>query len=119
MNNCFYRRKIVPCVFAILFLWANPLWAAEEGSETPAQQEESVFDSIKRKSQEWFGGDDKAAKAGEETQKPSEPSNKSDGRKAIDTIKHRMKKASDNVSESVDRDKKTLKKKLDKLSNDK
>jgi hypothetical protein len=74
---------------------------------------------MKRKTQEWFGGDEKAEKAKEEARKPSEPSKKSDGRKVVDTFKQRMKKASDNVSESVDRDKKILKKKLNKLSSDK
>ena len=40
---------------------------------------------------------------------------KSDGPKVIDTVKKGMQQISDNVSESIDRDKKTLKKKLDTL----
>ena len=48
--------------------------------------------------------------------KPQAPATqKSDGRKAIDAVKEEMKQISDNVSDSIDRDKKTLKKKLDKL----
>jgi hypothetical protein len=42
---------------------------------------------------------------------------KSDGRKAIDAVKEEMKEISDNVSESIARDKKTLKEKFDTPQN--
>ena len=67
------------------------------------------------------GGEQKAQKDEKavepQTDKPSQinPAGQSDGRKVIDTVKKRMQKTSDNVSKSVDRDKKTIKKKLDKL----
>lgn len=50
--------------------------------------------------------------------KSQEPTTqKSDGRKAIDAVKEEMKQISDNVSESIARDKKTLKGKFDTPQN--
>lgn len=90
-----------------------------------ANQEESFFQGIKRNLDEWLGRDNSADKALKEAPKPAEQKpqapaiKKSDGRKVIDTFKKEMNKISDNVSESVERDKKTLKKKFDKLNDKK
>jgi flagellum-specific peptidoglycan hydrolase FlgJ len=106
-------------VTALLLMLAQPLWAVEESSTPQGKQEESVFETTKRKAREWMNGD--SNKAQEEAPQEAEiksqtpTQQKSDGRKAIDTVKKRMNKISDNVSESIDRDKKTLKKKLDTL----
>jgi len=112
-------------VSALSLMLAQPLWAAEETPTSQGKQEESFFQKLKRDFDEWLGRDNSAGKAQKEVrkpteQKPKEPAvKKSDGRKAIDTFKKRMNKVSDNVSESVERDKKNLKKKLDKLNDKK
>jgi len=100
---------------AFLFMLAQPLWAAEEPPAPQGQQEESFFQGIKRNIDEWLGRDNSAGKAKEEVPKQEARPPQSDGRKAINSFKKGMNKISDNVSESVERDKKTLKKKLDKL----
>ena len=111
---------------ALSLMVAQPLWA-EESPAAPDTQEESVFQAIKRKANEWLGGNpsstkaQKAQKDDKKVEPPTDPQSQknsagqSDGRKVIDTVKKRMQKTSDNVSKSVDRDKKTIKKKLDKL----
>ena len=105
---------------ALSLMVAQPLWA-NESPAAPDIQEESIFQTIKRKANEWFGREQNAQKDEKavepQTDKPSQinPTGQSDGRKVIDTVKKRMQKTSDNVSKSVDRDKKTIKKKLDKL----
>lgn len=91
---------------AVFMMLAQPLSAAESSA---GQQEESVFQAIKRKTKEWLDWDKNADKAKKETQKQSDDS------KALDKFKKRMKKASDNVSKSVDKDKKTIEKKLNKM----
>jgi len=107
-------------VFSLLL--AQPLWAAEETFAPQGVQEESFFASLKRDLDEWLGRKKPADKAKEEAPKPAEPkpqepvAKQSGGRKAINTFKRGMNKISDNVSESVERDKKTLKKKFDKLT---
>ncbi len=112
-------------VSALLLMLAQPLWAVEETPTSQGKQEESFFQGIKRNLDEWLGRDNSADKARKEAPKPAEQkpqapaAKKSDGRKVIDTFKKRMNKVSDNVSESVERDKKTLKKKFDKLSDKK
>jgi hypothetical protein len=112
-------------VSALSLMLAQPLWAAEETPTSQGKQEESFFQGIKRNLDEWLGRDNSADKDRKEAPKPTEQkpqapaTKKPDGRKVIDTFKKRMNKVSDNVSESVERDKKTLKKKLDKLSDDK
>ena len=106
---------------------AQPLWA-EESATPQVKQEESFFASLKRDLDEWLGRkkpDDNTAK--NEAPKPAEPKPKpqkpskqqSDGRKALNTFKKEMNRISDNISESMERDKKTLKKKLDKLNSKK
>jgi hypothetical protein len=106
-------------VTALFFMFAQPLWAVEEKPASQVNNEESFFETIKRKAQEWFGEDD-APKAEVEKQAEKKPqpqvAQESDGRKAINTVKKEMKRISNNVSETVERDKKTIKKKLDKLS---
>ena len=104
---------------ALSLLVTQPLWSAQDSSATPAQQEESFFQGLKRSLDEWLGKDSSSNKAKEKAPKPVDPPPQSDGRKAINAIKDRMQKTSDNISESVDRDKKTLKKKLQKLDSDK
>lgn len=105
---------------ALSLMVAQPLWA-NESPAAPDTQEESIFQTIKRKANEWLGREQNAQKDEKavepQTDKPSQinPAGQSDGRKVIDTVKKRMQKTSDNVSKSVDRDKKTIKKKLDKL----
>jgi len=108
-------------VAALSLMFAQPLGAIEENPAPQAKQEESIFESIKRKTHEWLSWDNNTEKAQKEAlkqteKKPQKPAiKKSDGRKAIDTFKKEMKRISDNVSESIERDKKNLKKKLDKL----
>ena len=105
---------------ALSLMVAQPLWA-NESPAAPDTQEESIFQTIKRKANEWLGREQNAQKDEKEvapqTDKPSQKNSagQSDGRKVIDTVKKRMQKTSDNVSKSVDRDKKTIKKKFDKL----
>ena len=105
---------------ALSLMVAQPL-GANESPAAPDIQEESIFQTIKRKANEWLGREQNAQKdekaVAPQTDKPSQinPAEQSDGRKVIDTVKKRMQKTSDNVSKSVDRDKKTIKKKLDKL----
>jgi hypothetical protein len=117
---------------ALSLMLAQPLWA-EESATPQVKQEESFFASLKRDLDEWLGRKKPAdtvqneappkAKATEPkpqkpaTQKPSEQP--SDGRKALNTFKKEMNKISDNVSESMERDKKTLKKKFEKLNSKK
>jgi biopolymer transport protein ExbB/TolQ len=106
-------------VTALFLMLAQPLWAVEENSAPQGKQEESVFETTKRKAREWMNGN--SNKAQEEapqeakTKSQAPAPQKSDGRKVIDTVKERMNKISDNVSESIDRDKKNLKEKLDTL----
>ncbi len=109
---------------ALSLMVAQPLWA-KESPAAPDTQEESIFQTIERQVNEWLGGEQKAQNTPNDertvepqTDKPSQKNSagQSDGRKVINTIKKRMQKTSDNVSKSVDRDKKTIKKKLDKLS---
>ncbi len=108
-------------VTAFSLMLAQPLWAAEETPVPQVQKEESFFETIKRKAQEWFSWDNNTEKVQKEAPKPTEEkpqepaTQKSDGRKAVDTFKKEMNKISDNISKSVERDKKNLKKKLDKL----
>ncbi len=108
-------------VAALSLMFAQPLLAIDENPSPQAKQEESIFESIKRQTQEWLSWDNNTQKAQKKTPKQTEKNpqksatKKSDGRKAIDTFKKEMKKISDNVSESIERDKKNLKKKLDKL----
>ena len=105
---------------ALSLMVAQPLWA-NESPAAPDIQEESIFQTIKRKAHEWLGREQNAQKDEKEvapqTDKPSQKNSagQSDGRKVIDTVKKRMQKTSDNVSKSIDRDKKTIKKKLDRL----
>ncbi|MDH5457163.1 MAG: hypothetical protein OEY26_00470 [Nitrospinota bacterium] len=111
---------------------AQPLWA-EESATPQVKQEESFFASLKRDLDEWLGRkkpDDNTAKneaPPKDTElKPQKPAaqkpvakQQSDGRKALNTFKKEMNRISDNISESMERDKKTLKKKLDKLNSKK
>ena len=112
-------------MIAFLLMLAQPLWAAEEPPTSQDKQEESFFQGVKQDLDKWLGRDNSADKAQKEDPKPVEPKPKepvvkqSDGRKAINSFKKGMKKISNNVSESVERDKKTLKKKLNKLSDKK
>ncbi len=105
---------------ALSLMVAQPL-GANESPAAPDIQEESIFQTIKRKANEWLGREQNAPKDEKavepQTDKPSQinPAGQSNGRKVIDTVKKRMQKTSDNVSKSVDRDKQTIKKKLDKL----
>ncbi len=112
---------------ALSLMVVQPLWA-EESPAVPDTQEESVFQTFKRKANEWLGGNPSSPKAQKDDKKvepPTDPQSQensagqSDGRKVIDTVKKRMQKTSDNVSKSVDRDKKTITKKLNKLFGDK
>ena len=110
---------------ALLLMLAQPLWA-EESSTPQVKQEESFFASLKRDLDEWLGRKKPADTAQKEAPakvtepKPQKPATQqSDGRKALNTFKKEMNKISDNVSESMERDKKTLKKKFDKLSSKK
>ena len=106
-------------------LLAQPLGAVEEPPASQGKQEESFFQGIKRNLDEWMGRDNSANNARKEAPKPAEQKpqapaiKKSDGRKVIDTFKKEMNKISGNVSESIERDKKTLKKKFDKLNDKK
>jgi len=115
-------------VFSLLL--AQPLWAAEETPAPQGKQEESFFASLKRDLDEWLGRKKPADKTQNEAPKPAEPKpqkpaaqkpakQQSDGRKALNKFKKEMNKISDNVSESMERDKKTLKKKFVKLSDKK
>ena len=112
---------------ALSLMVAQPLWA-KESPAAPDAQEESIFQAIKRKANEWFGGnpstpksqnDDKKVEPPTDPQSQKNSAGQSDGRKAINTVKKRMQKASDNLSKTVDRDKKTITKKLNKLFGDK
>ncbi len=126
MKNFSFKQtgQLFLAATAVLLMLAQPLWAAE-GSAAQGKQEESLFQALKRKTNEWLDWDNNADKAKKEVKKQTEkkPAKKtekqaqkqSDGRKVIDKFKKRMKKASDNVSKSVDKDKKTLEKKLNKL----
>lgn len=108
-------------VTAFSLLFAQPQWAAEETPTPQVQKEESFFESIKRKAQEWLNGDkeapetQKVAPRQDEEQSQESTAQKSDGRKAVDTVKKEMNKISDNISETIERDKKNLKNKFDKL----
>jgi len=106
---------LFPAVIVFSLTLAQPLWAAEETPTPQGKQEESFFQKIKRDLNEWLGRDNSAGKAKEETPKQVDPPPQSDGRKVINTFKKEMNKITDNVSESIERDKKTLKKKFDKL----
>ncbi len=105
---------------ALSLMVAQPLWA-KESPAAPDTQEESIFQTIERKANELLGREQNAQKdekaVAPQIDKPSQKNSagQSDGRKVINTIKKRMQKTSDNVSKSVDKDKKTLKKKFDKL----
>ena len=106
---------VVATAFSLLL--AQPLWSSEE-PPTSQEQEESFFAMVKRKTQELLNWEDAApTKAEKEAEKRA--AEQSGGRKAINTFKKEMNTISDNVSESVERDKKTLKKKFDKLSSKK
>lgn len=112
-------------VTAFSLMLAQPLWAVEETPTSQDKQEESFFQGLKRNLDEWLGRDSSADKAKAEAarqaeQKPQDSAAKqSGGRKAINSFKKGMNQISDNVSESVERDKKNLKKKLDKYTNKK
>lgn len=126
MVSIFFKQiyQTLLVVTALALILAQPLWADENPENTPkiSQEEESVFQTFKRKSRTWFKSDTPTENVQKETPEPVEKkpqeettSQKSDGSKAIDKFKNEMNKISDNISESVERDKKTLKKKIDKL----
>ena len=108
----------------------QPLWA-EESATPQVKKEESFFASLKRDLDEWLGRkkpDDTAkneAPPKSTEPKPQKPATQkfskqqSDGRKALNKFKKEMNKISDNISESMERDKKNLKKKFEQLSSKK
>lgn len=117
-------QTLLAVITAFALLLAQPLCADE--TSAPTQEEESVFQTLKRKTRELFKSDPPANEAQKETPAPTEDqpqeestSQKSDGRKVINTFKKEMNKISGNVSESVERDKKTLKQKFNKLTDKK
>jgi hypothetical protein len=118
-------RPLFLVMIAFSLMLAPPLWATEESTVPQGKQEKSFFQGIKQDLDKWLGRNNSADKAQKEAPKPVEPKPKelavkqSEGRKAINSFKKGMKKISNNVSESVERDKKTLKKKLNKLSDKK
>jgi len=106
---------------------AQPLWA-EESATPQVKMEESFFASLKRDLDEWLGRkkptdtaqNEAPKKAAEPKPQPQKPAaQQSDGRKALNKFKKEMNKVSDNISESMERDKKNLKKKFEKLSSKK
>lgn len=111
-------------VTAFALVQVQPL-GADENSGTPSnttQEQESVFQTLKRKTRALFGSDSQTKNTQNETSRPAEKNPEEEtapqetpGRKAIDSLKKGMNKISDNISDSVERDKKTLKKKFDKL----
>lgn len=94
-------------------------------SGTQDTQDESIVQGIKRKVREWLGADNNAQKAPKEVQKKTEtpdqknPSQPTEGRKALGKVKKKMQEASDNLSKAADRDRKVIKKKLKNLFGDK
>ena len=118
--------SLLLAMIALSLMLAQPLWA-EENAIPQVKQEESFFASLKRDLDEWLGRKKPVDQAQNEAPKPAEPKPKpqkpskqqSDGRKALNTFKKEMNKVSDNISESMERDKKTLKKKIDKLNSKK
>jgi len=118
----------------LLFLYAQPLWAVEEKSQTPStgrkvidtvkeemkQISDNVSESIDRDKKTLKKKLDKLKKPQEQEPHTQESdTQKSDGPKVIDRVKKGMNRITDNVSESIKRDKKTLKKKLDTLLDNK
>ena len=106
-------------------LLTQPLGAVtSSGTDSnKSQEEESVFQTLKRKTRALFGSDSQTETTQNESSEPTEENpegetapQKAPGRKAIDSFKKGMNKVSDNISKSVERDKKTLKKKFEKLS---
>ena len=121
-------RQIYPALLALTvfaLMAAQPLSADEDSTTTTpqkSQEQESVFEVLKRKSQKLFKPNPPAQDAKEQSSEPVEQepqeentSKKSDGKKALNAVQKEMKKISENISKSVERDKKTLKKKLEKL----
>lgn len=106
---------------ALLLLLVQPLWA-EESATPQVKQEESFFASLKRDLDEWLGRKKPADTVQNEAPKkaaepkPQKPAKQqSEGRKALNTFRKEMNTISDNISESMERDKKNLKKKFDNL----
>lgn len=125
-------RQIRSALLAVtVFAWmaVQPLWANEDSATTTpkkSQKQESVFEVLKRKSQKLFKPNPPAQDAKEPSSESvdrksqvEDTSGKSDGKKALNAVQKEMKKISNNISKSIERDKKTLKKKLEKLSNSK
>ena len=115
------RAGLTLMAVTTLMLWVvqPAVWAADDSAKEG--QDESVYQGFKRKANEWFGSDDKSSEAKPEASPKAEqsPDEQSDGRKVINKFKKRMKTASDNLSETVDRDKKTVQKKMNKLFGEK
>lgn len=101
---------------------ALPAVFAAESSASEKAQEETVYQTFKRKANELFGSDEKPSQSppkAEPAPQDQTPQKKSDGKKMVEGFKKRMQTASDNLSETVDRDKKTVEKKMQKLFGDK
>lgn len=115
------RAGLTLMAVTTLMLWVQPaVWAADSSASEEAK-DESVYQGFKRKANELFGNDGKSSQAKPEASPKAEksPGEQSDGRKVINKFKKRMKTASDNLSETVDRDKKTVQKKMNKLFGEK
>ena len=117
-------RQICPALLAVTvfaLMAAQPLWADEDSTTTTpqkSQEQESVFKVLKRKSQKLFKPNPPTQDAKEQSSEPTEQksqeentSKKSDGKKALNAVQKEMKKISENISKSVERDKKNAQEK--------
>jgi len=111
------RWMMVIILLCVVFL-AGPVYGDEGGNEV------SFFQKMKNKINSW--GDDDGAKAKKDVKKTvkkaekstkkevkkTSPQGQSGGRKVLSFITKRANKASDNIQKSVNKDKKTLSRKL-------
>ena len=101
MNFLIFKKffQIHLTLFAFLLMLTQPLWAHDGHATAPEKQQHK-----------------ETPEATEKKQEQDNTSGKSPGGKVIKKFKKQMNKISENISDSVERDKKTLKKKFDKLA---
>jgi flagellar biosynthesis/type III secretory pathway chaperone len=111
-----------------LIVCVQPLWAVEEKSdgskvvdrvkEEMNQISDNVSESIARDKKNLKKKFDELGKPREQEPATQESEQKPDGPNVVDRVKKGMNRITDNISESIERDKKTLKNRFDKQRDD-
>ena len=124
-----YRKSIqqivliwIVAAFLLVGINLQAAGAADSTASPQGQEEETLMQKLKRKTGELFDGNEKPASDQPETpakteSPPEKPADKklSERSPALSKFKKKMQKRSDDLGKTIDRDKKTLKKKMNKM----